>query len=204
MKREIGLLIGLVFILLLVACNSGGLEPPAASDETEPFAGEGPEATPSVEPTEAADDVSGDDVSGDDVSADDEASENYENLTEALQTAGLDVESAGDIEDPFFDVETQLLTAGDTRIEVFQFQDEAAAEEAAATINPSGTIIDTTTVDWLEPPHFYRHGRLLVLYAGSDEVVLSVLGDVLGEPFVIGQTMGPPAAGSEASPTAES
>lgn len=189
MKREIGLLIALVLLLLLVACNGGGVEPPAAGDESDPVAGEAPEETPEVEPTEAP------------VNA---AIDDYESLVEALRAAGLEVEASGAIEDPFFDVETQLLTTADTRIELFQFEDEAAAEEAASTINASGTIIGTTTVDWIEPPHFYRQGRLLVLYAGTDETVLAALSHVLGEPFVVGQTMGLPPTESEVTPTAES
>lgn len=170
----------LVLSMLLAACNAGGGEPAAVDGTQEPVAGEAPQETEEPGPTPEAES---------------EAIDNYEALLEALRAAGLEVQAAGAIEDPFFDVETQMLTVGEAMIQVFQFADAAEAEAAAGTVNASGTIIGTTTVDWIEPPHFYRHGRLLVLYAGSDENVLSALEAVLGEPFVIGQTMGLPPTG---------
>lgn len=187
MKRKVVVFVYLMLILsmLLAACNAGGGEPAAVDGTEEPVAGETPEATAEPEATPAVVEEAGID--------------SYEALLEALRDAGLEVEATGAVEDPFFDVETQTLMAGDAMIQVFQFADAAEAEAAAGTVNASGTIIGTTTVDWIEPPHFYRHGRLLALYAGSDENVLAALGEVLGEPFVIGQTMGmPPTDGGAA------
>lgn len=184
MKGKMLLTFGLLLIMLIVlsACNAGGGTEPGAIEET-PVSGDAPEETPEVEPTVTPEDLSID---------------NYGELAEALSAAGLEIESAGAIQDPFFNVETQTLMSGDAMIQVFQFADRATAEEAAGTVNASGTIIGTTTVDWIEPPHLYREGRLLVLYAGSDDVILSALEQVLGEPFVIGQTMGLPSGDGEA------
>jgi hypothetical protein len=172
MLLTLGLL--LAMLMVLAACNAGGGTEPGAIEETT-ASGAAPEETPEVEPTVAPEDTSID---------------NYDELAEALRAEGLEVEPAGAIQDPFFDVETQALMVGENMIQVFQFGDAAAAEGAGGTINAGGTIIGTTTVDWVEPPHFYREGRLLVLYAGSDETVLAALEQVLGEPFVTGQTMG--------------
>ena len=111
----------------------------------------------------------------------------YEWLLEALRADGLVVEPAGTPEDPFFPVEAYSIIMDEAQVSVFQFRDEAAAVEAAATVNATGTIIGTTIVDWAEPPHFYRQGRLIALYAGENEVVLEALATALGAPFVIGQ-----------------
>lgn len=184
MKGKMLLTFGLLLIMLVVlaACNAGGGTEPGAIEET-PVSGDAPEETPEVRPTLTPEELSID---------------NYDELAEALRAAGLEVESAGPIQDPFFDVETQTLLVGEAMIQVFQFPDGAAAEEAAGSVNASGTIIGTTTADWIEPPHFYREGRLIVLYAGSDAAILSALEQVLGEPFVVGQTMGLPSGDGEA------
>jgi len=166
--------------LLLTACGAGNEAEPPAANEGEPTAGDPPAAT--EEPTPQPD-------------ADDSA----ETLLEDLRAAGLEVEAAGPVEDPFFNVETQLLLAGDAMIQVYLFADQAAADEAIGSINPGGTIIGASTVDWIEPPHFYSQGRLLALYAGSDEQALAALESALGAPFIVGQTMGLPiGAGDEA------
>lgn len=74
-------------------------------------------------------------------------------------------------------------------IQVYEFADAAAAEAAMNTVSGGGTIIGTTTVDWIETPHFYRSGRLLAIYAGDDQDALSALEANLGPPFLVGVSM---------------
>ena len=38
-------------------------------------------------------------------------------------------------------------------------------------------------VTWVAPPHFYRQGRVIVLYVGSNPNILSLLTAVLGPQF---------------------
>lgn len=157
-------LFALLFAVVLVACAPGGDEP-AAVPETTPVAGEAADATVT----------------------------DYDSLIEALRATGVNVEPAGTLEDPFFPVDAFSLTVDGAPVSVFQFPSEAAAAEAAESINATGTVIGTTSVDWIEPPHFYRQGRLIVLYAGEDEAVLAALAAVVGEPFVVGEAMFGPA-----------
>jgi hypothetical protein len=35
-------------------------------------------------------------------------------------------------------------------------------------------------IDWIAPPHFYRAGRVLVLYVGEDEGITEVLTNTVG------------------------
>ena len=79
------------------------------------------------------------------------------------------------------------------RVETFEF---ASAEEADAVIegvSPSGDSIlrvDAETglgvassVLWEMPPHFYKAGKLIVLYAGCDEDVIDLLEVTMGPRF---------------------
>jgi hypothetical protein len=107
-------------------------------------------------------------------------------LQAALEAAGLDVQAGASLEDPLFETTASSLLVGEAMIQVFEFADEATAEAAEATVNATGTIIGTKTIDWVERPHFYRQGSLIVLYPGEDEAILSALAGALGEPFVVG------------------
>jgi hypothetical protein len=115
----------------------------------------------------------------------------FDALVASLEDAGLAVQEgdlfSGELADPLFDDSTpRALTAGEATIQVYEFGDEAGAEAAAATVNPTGNIIGNKTVDWVEPPHFYRQGRFIVLYPGDDPAILAALETAFGEPFVAG------------------
>lgn len=174
MKGKLLLFALLTLALLLVACGGPAeTEPPAQQDT--PVAGDpAPEETPqAAEP----------DGSDRDATA-------YESLVEALRAAGLEVQEEGLVDDPLFDAESRMLLVDGANVQVFQFAGEAAAAEAAGTVSGGGTIIGTTAVDWIEAPHFYRDGRLIVLYVGNDEALSDALAGILGQPFASGSGMG--------------
>ena len=115
-----------------------------------------------------------------------------ESLIDALRAAGFEVARLGPIEDPLFAGEGTALEVNGQYVQVFGFESHAVAEEAAGTVQGGGTIIGLATVDWVEPPHFYLKNALLVLYAGSDEALIADLTQLLGEPFLVGFSMGLP------------
>lgn len=82
-----------------------------------------------------------------------------------------------------FSVSAQRLLVNGEDVYVFEYRDAVSLEQDAARIAPSGTPIGTTQITWVAPPRFYRSPRLIVLYAGSREEVVSVLEAVLGPPF---------------------
>jgi len=68
-------------------------------------------------------------------------------------------------------------------VQVFPYASAAAAQAQAALVSRNGSTVGTTKLHWIGPPHFYRQGRLLVLYVGSDDQVLKALDAVLGRQF---------------------
>ena len=85
----------------------------------------------------------------------------------------------------YFAPQGQLLTVNGERVSTFEF---GSAEEADATaegvsadgshivgpIMADGTAI-STAVDWTVPAHFYKAGRLIVLYVACDVDVINLL-----------------------------
>jgi hypothetical protein len=116
-------------------------------------------------------------------------------LVAALEGSGATVEPAGEIvpEDSVFPVSTRIIDVNGQSVQVFEFDDPAAAGAAAATVAESGVIVGTATYEWIATPHFYRLGNLIVLYVGDDAATQTLLADTLGEEFAGGgPAMSPP------------
>ncbi len=107
----------------------------------------------------------------------------YVSLIDNLRQAGATVEPAGEVTQPFFTVTGNIITVNGGDVQVFEYADAAAAEAEAALVSPDGSSIGTSMPFWVGPPHFYKAGRLIVLYVGDSEAVTDVLESVLGQQF---------------------
>ena len=107
----------------------------------------------------------------------------YVSLIDNLRAAGVTVEPAGDISQPFFSVKGNAITVNSENVQVFEYADAATADTEAALVSPDGSSVGTTMVSWVATPHFYKTGRLIVLYVGGDTAVQNVLEAVLGSQF---------------------
>jgi hypothetical protein len=110
----------------------------------------------------------------------------YASLVDNLRAAGATVEPAVELSQDFFSVRGQVIKVNGADVQVFEYESDGAAQEEADLVSPAGSPIGTTMVTWVETPHFYRAGRLIVLYVGGDDAVTAVLEDVLGSQFAGG------------------
>lgn len=107
----------------------------------------------------------------------------YTELIDRLRAAGLSASPAGEVEQPFFSVRGRMIEINGEDVQVFQYPAVAAAAKQAALVSPDGGAIGTSKPLWIEPPHFYSQGRLIVLYVGEDRQVMKALESVLGLQF---------------------
>jgi hypothetical protein len=107
-------------------------------------------------------------------------------LVEALKAQGLGVERAGGVSQPFFSVEGRALTVNGENVQVFQYRTAEAAAKEAGRISPDGSGTGTSMVSWVGTPHFFRGGKLIVLYVGDDPNVLGALRAHLGAQYAGG------------------
>jgi hypothetical protein len=56
-------------------------------------------------------------------------------------------------------------------------------ENEASQVSPDGGSIGTSMVIWMDAPHFYKAGHIIVLYVGSDATMLDLLEGALGAQF---------------------
>ncbi len=104
-------------------------------------------------------------------------------LVAILRASGAGASRQDAVEQPFFSVPGTFVAVHGEGIQVFEYPDGKTADSEAGRVSADGMTVGTTKPHWTVPPHFYRSGRLIVLYLGSTPKVLGTLRDALGEPF---------------------
>jgi hypothetical protein len=111
----------------------------------------------------------------------------YASLIDNLRKAGAVVEPRGEVAPDLFSAKRSVISVNDGDVQVWDYDDAATADAESALISPDGysvrTATKTTQVGWIAPPHFYKAGKLIVLYVGESEAVTVVLERVLGPQF---------------------
>jgi hypothetical protein len=109
--------------------------------------------------------------------------EDQESLVKVLQAAGAKVETGDSISQEFFTPEGHTVKVNGAELQVFEYESAEAMVKEASEVAPDGGSIGTSMVDWIDTPHFYKAGRIIVLYVGSDQAMLHLLNKVLGPQF---------------------
>ena len=104
-------------------------------------------------------------------------------LISALQTSGATVETGDSITQDFFTPQGHIFKVNGADLQVFEYENAEAMEKDASQVAPDGGSIGTSMVNWIDRPHFYKGGRIIVLYVGSDGALLELLNKVLGPQF---------------------
>ena len=109
----------------------------------------------------------------------------YSSLVDAISSRGVLVEYVEEIsaESSSFSVPIQVISVGGADIQVFEFQSESDAKTASLTISKDGTEIGTSIIRWIDTPHFYTNGKLIVLYVGHNPEIVNLLESFLGKQF---------------------
>jgi len=104
-------------------------------------------------------------------------------LLNILQAAGAKVETGDSITQEFFSPEGQTVKVNGADLQVFEYENAEAMESEASEVAPDGGSIGTSMVNWVDAPHFYKSGRIIVLYIGNNETVLALLEKIMGKQF---------------------
>jgi len=106
-----------------------------------------------------------------------------DDLIASLEGQGISVAKGEQIDQAFFSVPALLLNTSETGFQVFEYPEEAAAQVDADLVAPDGSSVGTSMPFWVDDPHFYHSGKLIVLYLGSDQSILTALEAILGPQF---------------------
>jgi hypothetical protein len=105
---------------------------------------------------------------------------------EELRAKGAEAETGESVEQPFFSVIGTFVNWNGESIQVFEYASAETMESDAVLVDASGSSIGTSMVSWMGTPHFYKKGRILVLYVGDNAETLTLLESVLGSQFAGG------------------
>ena len=115
-----------------------------------------------------------------------EACLNTERLIETLRAEGLTVEKAGEIDQPFFSVKGQIIQVNGNTLQVFEYDDLPTTMREAALVSPNATLVGNTQVEWIDTPHFYHNGKMIIIYLGNDEEIKQIFNNKIGYTFARG------------------
>lgn len=127
-----------------------------------------------------------------DAAPQDQAPQTVEAVEDLLRQAGLDILFDSELPTDYLPGVARIysIDEGRERAELYAYATEAEAVTAAAGVSPDGLSLadprspgERVAVQWPAPPHFYRSGRFLLIYAGKNEAALTALSEALGPPY---------------------
>jgi len=104
-------------------------------------------------------------------------------LIAALQATGATAEITDTVFQDFFSPEGSIIRVNEVDIQVFEYESAEAMEGEASQVAPDGGSVGTSMMMWMGAPHFYKAGRIIVLYIGSDDAALNLFEAVIGQQF---------------------
>ena len=106
-----------------------------------------------------------------------------EGLIAALNAADA-VSEVGDPEmQEYFSVGGASVKVRESDILVFEYDSTESMEADASLVVSDGGSIGTTMLFWVSTPHFFKAGRIIVVYIGDDAETLAQLQSLLGAQF---------------------
>jgi hypothetical protein len=110
-----------------------------------------------------------------------------------IRDTGAEAEVADSFDgEPLASVQT-LICVDREEVRVFTYGTVQERAAASSRIDPEDpTKIGTAIVEWVGSPRFWQRDRIIVLYLGTDESIIDVLTDLIGDPFAVGEGRPPP------------
>ncbi len=112
-------------------------------------------------------------------------------LVNSLEAKGHLVDFLGGRPQTLFDAAMYLIEINGQDIRLYEFDDEVARKNVSDNISPDGYELkeqagESTTIihiEYLDQPNYWAKGCLLVQYLGTDQAILKLLTNELGEPI---------------------
>ena len=108
---------------------------------------------------------------------------NYSSFIDGLEKKGASMELVEILEDSPFSIPGFVVLVNEEHVQVYEFFSETKTLEASLLISQDGTEIGTSIIRWMDEPHFYSKGNVIVQYIGHNPEMLNLLDSLLGNQF---------------------
>jgi hypothetical protein len=76
----------------------------------------------------------------------------------------------------------RIININGEALQVFEYATPSAADADARRVSADGTTIGTSKPTWMATPHFFKSGKLIVLYIGRNKTIVDLLRTALVSP----------------------
>lgn len=112
----------------------------------------------------------------------------YARLIGKLRAQGAAVKPTNErVRQPFFSVPGRIINVNDEGLQVFAYASNSATNREARRVSADGMTVGNTKPSWMAPPHFFKSGKLIVIYVGENQTILRILQVTLGDQFAGGR-----------------
>lgn len=109
--------------------------------------------------------------------------EDQASLLAGLRATGATTEVGDTVIQDFFTPEGTIIKVNGEDVQVFEYENAVDMESEASQVAPDGSSVGTSMMMWVDDPHFYKSGRIIVLYIGSNSSMLDLFDEVTGQQF---------------------
>jgi len=111
----------------------------------------------------------------------------YDTFFTALKINGYSpeaiIQTQGDTDHSLFSVPSKGIKLNGGSVIVYEFSDNDIALFQSKTISNDGSQIGYAQIEWIDQPHFYVQGKIIVGCIGSSQTLLNDLSKIIGEPI---------------------
>jgi hypothetical protein len=111
---------------------------------------------------------------------------NYASLVDNLKSTGASIEIGESVSQPFFTAQGQVIKLSGEDIQVFEYMSEEEPIKESMQVSSDGSSVGTTMISWIDTPHFYQTGKIIILYVGNNPEMIEILSEVIGPQFAGG------------------
>jgi len=110
----------------------------------------------------------------------------YDSFLANLKSTRISVETGERVSQPFFTPQGQIIKLNGEDVQVFEYVSKEEAFQEVMQVSADGSSVGTTMITWIDSPHFYQSGKIIVLYIGNTPELVEILIEVLGPQFAGG------------------
>ena len=110
----------------------------------------------------------------------------YDSFLANLKSTRISVETGEGVSQPFFTPQGQIIKLNGEDVQVFEYVSKEEAFQEVMQVSADGSSVGTTMITWIDSPHFYQSGKIIVLFIGNTPEVVEILTEVLGPQFAGG------------------